>query len=112
MPNEEPFSVRCSRCQALLPVASYRNDEMVPCPSCSSALQVYAFPALFRPVEAGKTGDLVIVDGESSCFYHPEKKAVVTCSYCGRFLCALCDVDFNGEHLCPPCIESGKKKGK
>ena len=45
-------------------------------------------------------------------FYHPEKKAVLTCNYCGRFLCALCDVDFAGQHLCPPCIESGKKKKK
>ena len=29
----------------------------------------------------------------------------------GRFLCALCDLDFNGRHLCPACLQSGKKKG-
>ncbi|MGC3991484.1 MAG: hypothetical protein QM796_17720 [Chthoniobacteraceae bacterium] len=31
---------------------------------------------------------------------------------CGRFLCALCDLELNGQHLCPSCLASGKKKGK
>src|SRR5262249_55900822 len=35
-----------------------------------------------------------------------QKKAVVTCDCCGRFLCALCDVDFNGRHLCPNCLQA------
>lgn len=82
------------------------------CSGCGSSVRVLAFPAALTPVAAGKTGDLILVDGEASCFYHSEKKAVLACSYCGRFLCSLCDVEMNGEHLCPPCIESGKKKGK
>jgi hypothetical protein len=53
-----------------------------------------------------------MVDGESSCFFHPQKKAVVPCAGCGRFLCALCDCDFGGEHFCPACLETGKSKGK
>ena len=48
---------------------------------------------------------------EASCFYHPQKKAVVPCDSCGRFLCALCDVELHDEHLCPNCLESGRKKG-
>ena len=24
----------------------------------------------------------------------------------------MCDVDFNGEHLCPGCLETGRKKGR
>ena len=61
---------------------------------------------------AGSTGDKVILDNEASCFYHPRKKAVVPCDSCGRFLCALCDVELHNQHLCPNCLESGKKKGK
>ena len=41
-----------------------------------------------------------------------QKKAVIPCSACGRFLCALCDVEFNGRHLCPACLETGKRKRK
>ena len=49
--------------------------------------------------------------GESACFYHEGKKAVTVCESCGRFLCALCDCELNGQHLCPACLETGKKKG-
>ena len=52
------------------------------------------------------------MDDQASCFYHSQKKAVVPCAYCGRFLCALCDVEWDGKHLCPACLETGKKKGK
>ncbi len=52
------------------------------------------------------------MDDQAGCFYHPQKKAVVLCAYCGRFLCALCDVEWGGEHLCPACLETGKKKGR
>lgn len=70
-----------------------------------------AFPALFRTTTSTAAENL-LVEGESSCFYHPQKKAVIPCDSCGRFLCALCDVDLNGEHICPNCLESGKTKGK
>lgn len=53
-----------------------------------------------------------MVEGESSCFFHPQKKAVVPCGGCGRFLCALCDCQLGKEHLCPACLETGKTKGK
>src|SRR6185369_8347066 len=36
----------------------------------------------------------------------------VPCDVCGRFLCALCDVDLNGQHVCPACLTSGKQKGR
>jgi hypothetical protein len=52
------------------------------------------------------------VEGESGCFYHPAKRAVAACESCGRFLCALCDLDLNGEHICPACLETGRRKGK
>jgi hypothetical protein len=54
----------------------------------------------------------VQTEKEAGCFYHPAKKAAVACAACGRFLCALCDVEFNGQHLCPMCLEKGKTKRK
>jgi hypothetical protein len=85
---------------------------MVHCPSCGVLVQVDVFPALFREPLSGTSGETLLVDGEAGCFYHPKKKAVVSCSACGRFLCALCDVEFNDQHLCTSCLETGKKKHK
>lgn len=69
------------------------------------------FPAHFKPAGPGAAAEVILEEGVSSCFYHEQKKAVVPCDACGRFLCALCDLDFNGRHLCPACLQSGKKKG-
>ena len=54
----------------------------------------------------------IVAEDEAGCFYHPGKKAAVPCAECGRFLCSLCDVELNGKHVCPTCIDSGRKKGK
>jgi hypothetical protein len=107
-----PRTVACTKCRAPLPPALYNAPELRPCPHCNARLQVEVFPAALRPPGPGAAGEAVIIDGEASCFYHPAKKAVVPCESCGRFLCALCDVEMNGQHLCPGCLESGKKKGK
>ena len=47
---------------------------------------------------------------EAGCFYHPDKKACVACDQCGRFLCSLCDLPLEDQHLCPHCLEVGKDK--
>jgi hypothetical protein len=82
------------------------------CPACGAVVKVTVFPALYKPLSSGAVGEHVVMDDEASCFYHPQKKAVIPCDSCGRFLCALCDVELNEEHLCPNCLESGRKKGK
>ena len=55
-------------------------------------------------------GEPLLLDNEAGCFYHPGKKAEVPCSRCGRFLCQLCDVELDDDHICPSCLETGKKK--
>jgi hypothetical protein len=75
-------------------------------------MQAFAFPALARDLGPGNFGQSVVDEGEASCFYHPQKRSVIPCGSCGRFLCALCDVELDGKHVCPACLESGQKKGK
>ena len=104
--------LRCPRCQSPLPVEMLNQPGLAACPGCRESLHVDAFPALFRPPPPVNVGEKVVVEGEASCFYHPQKKAVVPCASCGRFLCALCDVELNDQHLCPSCLDTGKKKGK
>lgn len=104
--------VACPRCQAALPGSLFNLPDYTGCPACGVRIQIEVFPALFRRVAPGSSGEPILVEGESSCFYHPQKKAAVVCAACGRFLCGLCDCDVGGQHLCPVCLEAGKTKGK
>ncbi|MEY4387498.1 MAG: hypothetical protein RLY20_2781, partial [Verrucomicrobiota bacterium] len=105
-------TLNCPSCFAPLPEPALNLPEPQPCPICRTQIRVEVFPALFRPIEAGRTGDVVLTDTEASCFYHAEKRAVIPCAACGRFLCALCDCELHGQHYCPTCLETGKTKGK
>jgi hypothetical protein len=60
----------------------------------------------------GAVGEDIVTPEEAGCFYHPAKRAAVSCDGCGRFLCSLCDCAIGGQHLCPVCLESGRTKGK
>ena len=104
--------VTCTKCGFVLNETLFNQADWSPCPSCTSPLRVEVFPALFDDPAPAQASQSVVVEGEASCFYHPNKKAVLPCEGCGRFLCALCDVELNGQHLCPACLESGQKKGK
>ena len=84
----------------------------VPCLSCAAHSRTDVYPALYRKIPTGRAGDSLQLDKEAGCFYHPRKKAVVPCSVCGRFVCALCDVALNGQNLCPSCFEKDKTKRK
>ena len=100
----------CTKCNAPLPGQMLNSYSLIPCPACEGLLRADVFPALYREFPTGRSGDALQMDKEAGCFYHPRKKAVVPCSACGRFVCALCDVALNGQHLCPACFEKGKTK--
>jgi len=102
----------CPRCKTALTESVLNQPELIPCPACAVPLQVEVFPALFRQAAAGRAGEAVLADTESACFYHPQKKALLPCEGCGRFLCALCDCELHGQHFCPACLEVGRKKRK
>lgn len=103
--------VACLGCGKSLPSDYENNGEFVGCPSCLNPVRVIAFPALHRAGTAGTAAPALEV-GEASCFYHPHKQATVACDSCGRFLCALCDIELGDSHRCPACLESGKRKRK
>ena len=102
----------CPKCRSALPGALCNTPAPVRCPACDALMQVELFPAFFQPAAAGQSAEPIVEEGVSSCFYHEQKKAVTHCDACGRFLCALCDVEFNGQHVCPACLQSGKQKGR
>jgi len=102
----------CPKCNGALTETVFNRTELTPCPVCATPLQVEVFPALFRSVSAGRDGEAALIETESTCFYHPQKKAHLPCEGCGRFLCALCDCELHGKHYCPACLEIGKTKRK
>ncbi len=103
--------IACPKCRAVLGPEFFNQPAWGTCPSCEAKLRVEIFPALFRE-EKIVAGEAIQAPGEASCFYHPEKKAAVVCDACGRFLCSLCEVDFDGRHICPTCLEACRQKGK
>lgn len=89
-----------------------KASDLQACPSCGVLTQAYVFPALLRVSAPEASGESLAGNDDATCFYHPGKKAVVPCDACGRFLCALCDVTFDDQHLCLSCLEKGKRKRK
>jgi hypothetical protein len=102
--------IQCPKCRTSLMEWVFNQSAPAPCPGCGNPLQIEIFPAFFRRMAGERAGEAVMVEGESSCFYHPQKKAVLPCDACGRFVCALCDCEMKGRHLCPACLQSGQKK--
>jgi len=103
--------VACTECGANVPPEFVNADEFLGCPGCGQLFRVFTFPALQRTM-AGNAGLPAVETGEASCFYHAQKKAIVACDSCGRFLCALCDVEIGVSHRCPACLEAGKRTQK
>ena len=98
--------IRCSKCSTAVFPNNLNDALFEPCPSCQSLLAVDIFPAILKS-PAAVVSQRNLIEGESSCFYHPEKTATMICQSCGRFLCALCDLEVEGRHICPRCFESG-----
>jgi hypothetical protein len=105
-------TVFCPRCLAPLKDIAPTEGAFTRCLQCLSAFEVEIFPAFFRRQSPAAEAEPVLIEGESTCFYHADKKAVLPCHGCGRFLCALCDCEVRDEHFCPSCLEAGAAKGK
>ena len=102
--------IHCSACGAGLPDGKFNIPAPVTCENCGAELQVTVFPALAGGAGQVDYGDALQADDQASCFYHPEKSAVVACENCGRFLCSLCEIDMAGRKICPNCLELGRKQ--
>jgi hypothetical protein len=99
--------ITCPICKEPLEPEQYNTDSL--CTKCSAPLHCTAYPALIRDREIVRS-ERINGGDQAGCFYHPAKQAVVDCAHCGRFLCALCDLEVGEIHLCPVCLSRGKDK--
>ncbi len=91
-------AVICPHCSQEIPAAS----EWQSCPYCQKQMQVRAWPTVRRNGNAAAA-----LSDQATCFFHPEKAFQACCRRCGRFVCALCDLQLGAEHVCPTCFERG-----
>lgn len=106
------MSITCTKCGSFLPQETLNAPELTVCPCCSSSVLVRVFPAMLRETHSSSGTGFAVAEGDASCFQHGSKRAVDSCSQCGRFLCSLCVVEMNDAVLCPACLLSGSSKGR
>lgn len=111
-PGPDRSSLTCPSCNGSLSLTTTSVIDLQECPACHQELVVKVFPAIHRGNNASPTGKRVIVEDESSCFFHTTKRADAACETCGRFLCALCETPFAGKILCPECLERAESEGE
>ena len=103
--------VPCARCDSPLPLWELASASAAVCTSCGSRNTVRVFPSLFAAPTTPALPESAL-DGEAACFDHPSKRAVAACQQCGRFVCVLCSVEFNGQVWCPTCVTAGRGQSK
>ncbi len=108
----EATTIPCLKCKAALSVELFAHSPAAVCGSCGTPITAYLFPAFSHNTISTLAPQDLLMDSEASCFFHPQKKAALACEGCGRFLCGLCEMEWQGQHLCPQCLETWKKKGK
>jgi len=99
-------AIPCARCSWPVPKEFWNREEGVPCRGCSQTVRLFVFPAI-NDAASGLAPEPLHGETEASCFYHPQSRAARVCDECGRFLCALCELEVEGRHICPRCFESG-----
>jgi hypothetical protein len=92
----------CPGCEGNV-AASAGTEEWQNCPYCQQRMQIRLWPIAGR----GK-GTAAPLPEQATCFFHPDKAFQACCQRCGRFVCALCDLQLGTEHVCPTCFERGR----
>ena len=97
-----PGTVMCPHCNGdVVPLETQTGWQS--CPFCQKRLQI----RFWRTVRQNTSAAAAMPD-QATCFFHPDKAFQACCQRCGRFVCALCDLQLGAEHVCPTCFERGR----
>lgn len=94
-----PAPLTCPHCSIDIPA----DPEWQSCPYCQKWLRVSVWPIVRQNAIA-----VTALSDQATCFFHPDKAFQACCNRCGRFVCALCDLQLGAEHICPTCFERGR----
>lgn len=96
--------VVCGNCSARIPPTGWNQEIALPCPLCARPVGVIVFPEALR-TRPPAIPEPVVTGEDAGCFDHPGNRAVAACEQCGRFVCAVCDIEAAGGHVCPSCFD-------
>jgi hypothetical protein len=97
-----PFVISCPGCAGDIDVSEADTDWQS-CPYCQKQMQIRVWPIVRQNSNAAAA-----LPDQATCFFHPDKAFQACCQRCGRFVCALCDLQLGAEHVCPACFERGR----
>ncbi|MBD3420646.1 MAG: hypothetical protein GF398_11065 [Chitinivibrionales bacterium] len=101
----------CPACQAPFDHTLAEITTDYECRQCSTRMQVTVFPAFYRKPQVVSAQKVVEASQEAACYHHADKRAVVACDSCGKFLCSLCEIEIDKHRLCPDCLSREKMDG-
>lgn len=94
--------VQCPNCKGDVVAAETETGWQI-CQYCAKRLQIRVWPVVRQNSKAAPA-----LSDQATCFFHPDKAFQSCCQRCGRFVCALCDLQLGAEHVCPACFERGR----
>lgn len=97
-----PPLIACPKCEVEI-TSTEPNAEWQTCPICEKRFLIRSWPTIRQNTNAS-----VALSDHATCFFHPDKTVKACCRRCGRFVCALCDLQLGAEHVCPTCFERGR----
>jgi len=102
LPSIAVGAVSCPSCRGdVVPVETKTGWQT--CPYCEKRLQIRVWSTVQQ-----NTSTAAAISDQATCFFHPDKAFQACCQRCGRFVCALCDLQLGVEHVCPACFELGR----
>lgn len=101
-------AVSCAKCNRSLPLDGLELPGRVTCSGCRNPQSVTLFPALGAEPEAPATS-APIFEGDTACYYDPDKRAVAVCDDCGRFISEFHRVVLSSDHTtCLACLSNAR----
>lgn len=98
---------QCPSCNAPLEPQSLRSGAMR-CVHCRTDFEARPFQPRDRRHEAVQVVAETPDGAAAACANHARNAAVTSCSRCGLFICALCDMNVGEGSFCPSCFEHSR----
>ena len=99
----------CPRCDAKL-MTDWIRTGIVRCPDCNRDFEATAFNPSAPKLKIAEVATIGPA-GANACANHARNVATTSCTRCGLFICALCDMNVGSGSYCPACFDRVRAEG-